>query len=168
MKLRIAKTVAASLLFGLVSGAAMADASIGVGISHGTSSSAATGGLEASRIYVPIKPASNNLWFEPYLSISNTSNKGTTRSIGLGTGIFVDFAKTQNTQAYYGGRIGLVNSSAPGGKSDTGIELAPAIGFGYLPAKNIMFGAEAGIALVSGDGTYIGTQTGLFARYFFD
>lgn len=164
MKRFTAKAAAAALLVGLTSGAMADGATLGVGVAHGSAND-----FEASRIFVPIKPADNNLWFEPYASLSNQSGGGTVRALGLGTGIFVDFASTQNTQAYYGGRIGIINSSASGAGSDTAIELAPTLGFGYLPAKNIMFGAEAAIGLISGDGyTNIGTQTGLFVRYFFD
>lgn len=167
MKKKLALALATSLISG-VAMAAPAPGTLGVGVSHseGTNGSSDT-------IFVPYT-LNDGLWVEPFFAYEGIDVKGgsagDTDVFTIGGGLFKDFFQTEKTRAYFGGRLGYVHARIKGADNDDGVLVQPALGFGYEPVSNVIFGAEAFVAYRNSDNagakTY-GTGTNLFVRYFF-
>lgn len=170
MKKKLVAAMAASMIGGAAF-AAPPPGTIGVGVAH-TESSLDDGNI----IFIPVT-LENNLWVEPFLSYSSVEDSSGTEVdfLTIGAGLFKDFHATAKTRAYFGGRLGYVRAdvdlAGPGGNEDEdGVLVQPVLGFGFEPASNLIFGAEAFVTYqdsdITGTESY-GTGTSLFARYFF-
>ncbi len=161
---------AITLLLASVCSLALATSAVAAKKSTSLGMGVAIGNDNDTTLFLPIQPADGKLWFEPYLAYHNESpDKGSSSSsLGIGTGLFVDFESSQKTRAYFGGRVGLASVSPSVGDSYTAFTLAPTVGFGYLPVSNVMLGAEASFGFTTSDaGSEFGTNSAVFLRYFF-
>jgi hypothetical protein len=84
------------------------------------------------------------------------------KRIDLGVGGFYKTAATENSLFYVGARLGVVDFST----LDGGLLFTPTAGYEYMFNEHVSFGAEAGLAVGTGD-LPTQTVTNLTLRYYF-
>lgn len=102
-------------------------------------------GSDSSTIYAPIN-LSEGFRIEPYLSAykSDYDNASYRRS-ELGAGFF-KLEKTSNqTDVYWGARVGYIDGRDTDKEDFDGYSVAPVLGFEYFPVKNFSVGGEVAV-----------------------
>jgi hypothetical protein len=139
--------------------------------------SAGAGGVVA--FYVPIDMG-GKFRIEPWFGIGRSGARGTggnsTFGVEFGAGGFMLLKPVNRINAYLGARLGLgitaVSSTAPGGTTNTGVNIGilPAAGVEYLPDPHFSVGIEGQLGLIirTGGGTAVdfGTNGLAFLRYY--
>jgi hypothetical protein len=139
--------------------------------------SAGSSGLVA--FYVPIDMG-GKFRIEPWFGLGRSGARGTggTSVFGIefGAGGFMLMKPANRLNAYLGARLGLgissVSNTAPGGTSNTGVDIGilPAAGLEYLPDPHFSVGIEGQLGLIirTGGGTAVdfGTNGLAFLRYY--
>jgi hypothetical protein len=139
--------------------------------------SAGSGGV--ATFYVPMD-FGGKFRIEPWFGLARVGSRGTGGNnvfgFEFGAGGFMLLKPVNKINAYLGGRFGLgissVSSTAPGGTSNTGVDigLLPAAGIEFLPDPHFSVGIEGQLGLIirTGGGTAVdfGTNGLAFLRYY--